>query len=110
MMVTKVVGFGARTLRSFLLYSSFSLVVGLVAHGVPAGAVPLPIRPIGAVADDYPDGAACSSRIAIDATFFQACTDYCVTDAQCPANWGCKPVTQGNGEDVWLCFPRRIVR
>ncbi len=107
---TKVVGFGARSLRSFLLLSSFSCFVGLLVYVVPAGAVPLPIRAVGAVADDYPDGSACLSRVAIDATFYVACTDFCVTDAQCPANWGCKPVTQGNGEDVWLCFPRRIVR
>lgn len=110
MMVTKVVGFGARSLRSFLLLSSFSCFVGLLAYVVPAGAVPLPIRGVGAVADDYPDGLACSSRAAIEATFYVACTDFCVTDAQCHADWGCKPVTQGNGEDVWLCFPRRIVR
>ena len=109
-MVTKVVGFGARSLRSFLLYASFSSAVGLLAYAVPAGAVPLPIRPIGAVADDYPGGEYCLSGIAIDATFYAACTDLCVTDAQCPADWGCKPVTQGNGEDVWLCFPRRVVR
>jgi hypothetical protein len=107
---TKVVGFGARSLGCLRVGSSFSCFVGLLAYVVPAGAVPLPIRAVGAVADDYPDGSACSSRVAIDATFYVACTDFCVTDAQCPANWGCKPVTQGNGEDVWLCFPRRIVR
>lgn len=74
-----------------------------------SGPIPAPIRPMGAVADDYPQGGACSSRIAIQVDFGAFCTDICVTDAQCMEGWGCKAVPQGNAPPIWLCFPRRIL-
>jgi hypothetical protein len=70
---------------------------------------PLPVRPMGAVADDYPTGEACASRIAIQIEFGSFCTEVCVTDAQCLENWGCKTLVQGNGSSIGLCTPRRIL-
>lgn len=72
------------------------------------GQAVLPIRAMGVAADDHPTGEACLSRIAIDVTFGSVCTDPCVTDAQCPSEWGCKTIQQGNGTDLGLCFPRRL--
>ncbi|MCC7383999.1 MAG: hypothetical protein IT384_19310 [Deltaproteobacteria bacterium] len=70
---------------------------------------PAPIRPLGAVADDWPDGSACLSQIAIQVDFGSFCSDICVTDADCLEGWGCKGVPQGNAPPIWLCFPRRIL-
>ncbi|MFO0727938.1 MAG: hypothetical protein U1E65_29430 [Myxococcota bacterium] len=97
----------ARTKGLWSRWMTLCLAVGLASG---AAAVPLPIRTIGANADDYPDGAACASRLTISATFYQACTDLCVTDAQCPANWLCKPIAQGSGDDIYVCAPRRVVQ
>lgn len=71
------------------------------------GSVVLPIRAMGAAADDHRTGEACISGIAIDVTFGSVCTDTCVLDAQCPDNWGCQTIQQGNGTDIGLCFPLR---
>lgn len=68
-----------------------------------------PARAVGAPADDYPEGEACASGIAIDVTAGNVCSDFCSEDSDCPTDWGCRQVHQGNGEKVGLCFPYRNV-
>ena len=101
--------------RRGLHFGTFAL--GLIALGTlfstafaqaPAVVPAIPTRLVGADASDHPDGAACVSRIAVDVTFGSVCSDLCVLDAHCPSGWGCKVITQGNGEDIGLCFPRRL--
>lgn len=104
-----------RRVVSFTLTSFSAITFGLIAHQLSqaeparaAGSLVLATRAVGAPANDYPRGEACLSRIAIHVTFGAVCSDLCVTDAQCPSGWGCKTITQGNGQDVGLCFPRRV--
>ena len=65
-------------------------------------------RGIGEASNDYVEGEACASGIAIDISFGFVCSDHCTADQDCPTDWGCKAVSQGNGEDAHLCFPRRV--
>jgi hypothetical protein len=65
-------------------------------------------RRAGEACNDFVEGEACASGIAIDVTFGFVCTDTCVDDADCPEDWGCKAVPQGNGDAAHLCFPRRV--
>ena len=69
----------------------------------------LPTRGVGEPSDDYPHGEACQSHISVDVTFGMVCSTECVTEAECPEGWACKTLQQGNGVDVGLCFPRRIL-
>ncbi len=103
--------------RRWLGWSAGALVAGALAISFLPGPEPasatggqpvLPIRPMGAPADDHPTGLACSSGIAINITFGSVCTDPCVTDDQCPSGWGCKTIQQGNGVDIGLCAPLRL--
>ena len=69
---------------------------------------PLPLRMIGAPANDVPTGEACQSGIAIEIEFGHLCSQTCVIHAQCPDGWGCRQVPQGGAPPVGICFPRRI--
>ncbi len=82
------------------------LWMSLVGAGL-AWASPSPTRPVGASCDDYPGGEACVSRIAIDTPLGCFCSGLCETDAQCPSGWLCNELSQGGGEVVRLCMPRR---
>lgn len=72
-----------------------------------ASPAPAATRPVGAVADDYPDGVACLSLIAISTSLGNFCSDTCMTQQDCPASWGCFSLLQGNDEIIHLCIPKR---
>jgi hypothetical protein len=102
-----------RTIRSYRRLAAAALVCSaLFAAGI-AGAdliLPLPARDVGEDCSDYEDGAACRSRLCIDATLTKVCSDYCQTDADCAREgWRCRQVTQGSGERVRFCAPLRHV-
>ena len=70
------------------------LTVGLAVANAQTSAN----RALGATADDYPEGQACASGIAISVTAGHVCSETCTSHSDCPTAWGCKSVPQGNGE------------
>src|SRR5262245_23201226 len=94
--------------RSLAIAAGVVLIAGAAATiAIAQNAVSM-TREIGAACNDYVEGDACESGIAIDISFGFVCSDHCTEDQDCPADWGCKAVSQGNGEDAHLCFPRRV--
>ena len=107
--------------RCLVSWSSI-LVFGLAVSAGTAGGIaladqaqqgmplpyPLPLRLIGAPANDVPTGEACQSGIAIEIEFGSLCSHTCVINEQCPEGWGCRQVPQGGAPPVGICFPRRI--
>lgn len=71
--------------------------------------VMLSCRPAGAAAEDYPGGEACLSRVAVSTEFGSVCTRVCAAHTECPENWACSRIPQGNGEWVGLCRPIRVI-
>lgn len=94
--------------KSLAIGAGIVLIAGTAATiAVAQNAVSM-TREIGEACNDYVEGDACASGIAIDISFGFVCSDHCTEDQDCPADWGCKTVPQGNGEDTHLCFPRRV--
>src|SRR5690349_5347489 len=94
--------------RSLAIAAGVVLIAGAAGtFAVAQNAVSM-TREIGEACNDYVEGDACASGIAIDISFGFVCSDHCTEDQDCPTDWGCKAVSQGNGEDAHLCFPRRV--
>jgi hypothetical protein len=83
------------------------LLAAIAGLGVASGQLVSTNLPMGAPAAADSDGEECASGIAIDARLGMFCSDYCSTDADCPASWGCRVIDQPNGVKQGFCFPRR---
>jgi hypothetical protein len=71
--------------------------------------LPLTGRLTGVPANDFPDGTACASKIAIDAEVFgYFCTNTCSATSDCPEGWSCKRTWQGGAPPIALCRPNRL--
>lgn len=93
--------------RIRLLVAVLALLAGTGGIAV-AQLGPQPTGLINTPCGDYPEGDSCASGLCVDVTVGQVCSNYCATDDDCTLNgWGCRAITQGNGEKVSFCAPRR---
>jgi hypothetical protein len=100
----------ARKSRVKVIVAAIVLAVGSGIGIATAQLGQQPTRLINTPCNDYPEGQRCASGLCINVTVGHVCTHLCSSDADCTVpNWGCKVTTQGNGEKIHYCAPKRVI-